>query len=361
MVAMSNKTKLFVLVLSLFILLGVGTLMVNSVAPNNLQAQVMYMVLGIGLMYVVSTLDYRLFMFSPWPYYLALLAILVITVVVGAEARGSVRWLEIFGVRLQTSEMAKPLIILFLANLFTKQYPANWKKLFSLLLLSFAPVVLVFIQPDLGTALILGSIVAVGLITAGIDFKRLFALVGIGLLLIPLALGLLKPYQRNRLTSFIEPTKDPLGTGYNAAQAMIAVGSGRLFGRGLGQGTQSQLNFLPERHTDFIFASLVEEMGFLGGMLIICAYLGLGWGLLGVARAAPTEEGSLVAVMVLSLILTQAFINMGMNMGIMPVTGITLPFVSVGGSSLISLCLMTGLCFSILRTGKSSRQTLEIK
>jgi rod shape determining protein RodA len=358
---MSKKTILFVLVLSLVILLGVSTLMVNSVAPANLQAQLMYMVLGLGLMYVVSSIDYRIFMFSPWPYYIVLLAILVITVVVGAEARGSVRWLELFGVRLQTSEMAKPLVILFLANLLSKRYPTNWKKLITMLLLSLAPVLLVFIQPDLGTALILGSIVAVGLVTAGIDFKRLFTLVLIGVLIMPLAIGLLKPYQRNRLTSFIEPTKDPLGTGYNAAQAMIAVGSGRLFGRGLGQGTQSQLNFLPERHTDFIFASLVEEMGFLGGMLIIAAYLGLGWGLLGVARAAPSEEGSLIAVMVLSLLLTQAFINMSMNMGIMPVTGITLPFVSVGGSSLISLCLMMGLSFSVLRTGKTHKQTLEIK
>ena len=358
---MSNKTKLFVLVLSLFVLLGVSMLMVNSVAPGNLQAQVMYMVLGVGLMYVVSSFDYRLLMFSHWPYYISLLAILILTVVIGAGARGSVRWLEIFGVRLQTSEMAKPLIILFLANLLTKHYPTNWKKLLSLLLLSFAPVLLVFIQPDLGTALILGSIVAVGLISAGIDFKRLFTLVVIGLVLLPLGLGLLKPYQKNRLISFLEPANDPLGSGYNAAQAMIAVGSGRLFGRGLGQGTQSQLNFLPERHTDFIFASLVEEMGFLGGMLIICAYLGLGWGLLGVARAAPTEEGSLIAVMVLSLVLTQAFINMGMNMGIMPVTGITLPFVSVGGSSLISLCLLMGLCFSVARTGKARSKTLEIK
>ncbi len=358
---MSKQTQLFALVLSLLILFGLSVLMINSVAPANLQGQVMYMVLGIGLMYVVSSVDYRVLMFSAWPYYALLMLILIVTVVVGAEARGSVRWLDVFGVRLQTSELAKPLLILFLANVLSKNYPSNWKKLAITIALTLLPVLLVFIQPDLGTALILGFIVAVALVSAGVDFKRLFGVMLVGLLIVPMGFGLLKPYQKNRLTSFLSPASDPLGTGYNAAQAMIAVGSGKLFGRGLGQGTQSQLNFLPERHTDFIFASLVEEMGFLGGVLVIIAYLGLGWGLLGVARSAPTDEGSLVAVMMLSLIWVQAFINMGMNMGIVPVTGITLPFVSVGGSSLISLCLLMGLCFSILRTGKTHKRTIEIK
>lgn len=358
---MAKQTQLFVMVLSLLILLGVSALMVNSVAPANLQAQIMYMVLGLGLMYVVSSIDYRVLMFSAWPYYLALLAVLAITVLIGAEARGSVRWLDILGVRLQTSEIAKPLIILFLANALVKQYPKSWKTLGITLLLAAIPLVLVFIQPDLGTALILGAIVVVSLVAAGVDFKRLVGIALISVLILPLGLSFLKPYQKNRLISFLEPANDPLGTGYNAAQAMIAVGSGKLFGRGLGQGTQSQLNFLPERHTDFIFASLVEEMGFLGGLLVIAAYFGLGWGLLAVARSAPTDEGSLVAVMMLSLVWVQAFVNMGMNMGMVPVTGITLPFVSVGGSSLISLCLLMGLCFSVARTGKARSKTLEIK
>ncbi len=358
---MAKQTQLLVIALSRIILLGVSTHIVNSVAPANLQAQVMYMVLGLGLMYVVSSIDYRLWMFSAWPYYVILVLILVATVAVGSEARGSVRWLEILGVRLQTSEMAKPLLILFLANVLVKQYPKSWKKLGTTLILAAIPLLFVFIQPDLGTALVLGSIVVVGLVAAGVDFKRLCVVLLIALLCLPVGFSFLKPYQRNRLISFVEPAGDPQGLGYNAAQAMIAVGSGKLLGRGLGQGTQSQLHFLPERHTDFIFASLVEEMGFVGGLVVISAYLGLGWGLLAVARTAATDEGSMVAVMMLSLILVQASINMGMNMGILPVTGITLPFVSVGGSSLISLCLLMGLCFSIAKSGRNAKKTLEIK
>jgi rod shape determining protein RodA len=178
--------------------------------------------------------------------------------------------------------------------------------------------------------------------------------------MLPIGYSQLKSYQRQRLESFVNPSVDPLGTGYNALQATIAVGSGKFIGRGLGQGTQSHLRFLPERHTDFIFASLVEELGFVGGVIVIVSYLWLSLSLMRFARYASSDVGSIICLTTSSLLLVQAFINIGMNMGLLPITGITLPLVSSGGSSILSFAVLLGLCYSVALRQTGKRAVLEI-
>jgi rod shape determining protein RodA len=203
-------------------------------------------------------------------------------------------------------------------------------------------------------------ITAASIIGIGVGFKRIFITLAFIAILFPLGYSQLKPYQVNRLVSFINPDADPLGAGYNVTQSTIAVGSGKIFGRGLGQGTQSHLRFLPEKHTDFIFASLVEELGLIGGVMIIFSYLALCFGLIRAAQFASSEVGSVICLSSLGLILFQAVVNIGMNLGIMPITGITLPLVSSGGSSILSMGIMLGMCLSVALRPTSHKALLEI-
>jgi rod shape determining protein RodA len=181
------------------------------------------------------------------------------------------------------------------------------------------------------------------------------------LAIIPLGSLSLKPYQKDRILSFINPYQDHLGTGYNSIQATIAVGSGQLTGRGLGKGTQSHLRFLPERHTDFIFASFVEELGFLGGSILIGAYIWLAMNLVNTAKVASTSIQSLICLISAGLILTQSLVNIGMNMSLLPITGVTLPLVSYGGSSLLSSIIILGINWSIIIRAHSKTRNLEIR
>ncbi len=219
---------------------------------------------------------------------------------------------------------------------------------------------MVFRQPDLGSALVVASLYLGIVFSAGIPLKFLsLGLISTGISL-PIFWHFLKDYQRVRLTNFINPLTDPLKGGYHLLQSIIAVGSGQFLGRGLGQGTQSQLRFLPESHTDFIFASLGEELGFLGTSLLICLYGLMFLGILRAAKKSPDQFGQLVCVGVFSMFLFQVFINIGMNIGLVPITGITLPFISFGGSSLLSSLICLGLVISVSLRGLS-QEMFEIQ
>jgi len=266
----------------------------------------------------------------------------------GVVTRGAVRWLEIGAQQFQPSEFSKVALILFLASLLRKRCGSVSRKIFLLSLAStMLPVVLVYFQPDLGTAIILLTIWLGLIIAAGLKPVNLFLMLAGGLgFLVPLW-SLLKDYQRQRILNFLNPALDPLGGGYNVLQSTIAVGSGQIWGRGFGRGTQSHLQFLPEYHTDFIFASLSEEWGFVGSTLLLLFFAVLLLRILVIAREARDDFGSLLVVGVFSFLLPQVFINTGMNLGLMPITGIPLPLVSYGGSSLWVTMMALGLVQSV--------------
>ncbi|KKT81436.1 hypothetical protein A2971_00045 [Candidatus Gottesmanbacteria bacterium RIFCSPLOWO2_01_FULL_46_21] len=325
-----------------------GLFLLATINQTLFLQQLAFLIVGIALLIVVSVVHPAiLWWLAPFGF-IGSLFFLTITYVAPA-VRGSHRWLSIGGLALQPSEFVKPILLLFFTWAITRFPPRQAKYIPLHIVLFLVPFLLVLKQPDLGTAVVYGSFWLAMMLAGGFSLPLVLACGTIFALSIPGLWNLLAPYQRDRITTFLSPGHDPAGAGYNAIQAMIAVGSGQLFGRGLGRGTQSHLRFLPEHHTDFIFATLVEELGFVGGALLIAGYAYLLWRVI-----RPLVRGSLTdaypyifTIGLFSMILTQIFINTGMNMGIIPITGITLPFVSYGGSSVLSLCLSFGLLWAI--------------
>jgi len=347
------------LIIATSIILGLGALIHYSISPTNFPYHLLFLLIGLLIAWVILKLDLRLV--SQFSLHLFLLGnlLLVLTLIVGATTRGSTRWLDFGLFRFQPSELIKPALILFLAHQLSKARLDTLSSGFKQSLLIFLPITLIFLQPDLGTALILLLISAGMFFAAGLRYRHLFLYLFILLLSLPPLWLTLKDYQQNRILTFLNPTADPLGKGYNSIQSMIAVGSGQVLGRGLGHGTQSQLNFLPEHQTDFAFASLAEELGLLGSLILLAAYTWLLFRLLSLAQHTSDQFAFLALVGISSLFAIQIFVNIGMNIGLLPVTGITLPLVSSGGTSIITSLAALGLALNLARFS-SSRSTIEI-
>ena len=292
------------------------------------------------------------------PLYVLLVAMLIGVEALGAVAGGSRRWLDLGIIRLQPSELMKPVIVLMLAW-FYDMLPAGeirrWSAIWPAALLIGIPFVLVMAQPDLGTALMIvfGGIVVMFL--AGIPVRLFVGGIAALVALTPVALGMLHDYQRSRIEIFLNPESDPLGTGYHIIQSKIAIGSGGITGKGFLAGTQSHLDYLPEGHTDFVFATMAEEWGLVGGIGIIVGYLlVIGWGMR-VARRAPTRFGRLAAGGLATTIFFYVAINLSMVMGLAPVVGIPLPLVSFGGSAMMTVLICLGLLIGIDREASAAR------
>ncbi len=343
-----------VLVLALLLLcLGLATLL--SIQTSLFYQQLVFAVIGIVLFYLFSKIDFEMYQYLDKFIYAGCLVFLLMTFL-GPNIRGATRWLEIAGVRLQPSEMIKPFLLVSFANMMAKYSMEKFKSVILMLGLFLPPFLLVFKQPDLGNAVVYFLMWASMLYTSGLGIVYLFTGVFILLISIPLAQGLLQVYQKNRLVTFFNPLVDPQGVGYNAIQSMIAVGAGGLFGRGFGRGTQSLLKFLPERHTDFIFASYTEEFGFVGAFILLVIFGLLFWRLLKMAQ--KYRDRPVVYIYISGLFMQmfiQLVVNIGMNMGILPITGITLPFISLGGSSLLATFIGLGIYNSALQQPRSSR------
>lgn len=312
--------------------------------------QILYAVAGFGALFVLSRIDYRVFAGLQWVFYLTLLGLLATVFVLGRFFLGAQRWIPIGPFQLQPSEVGKLLLVLVLAKFLADRNKQmdSWGTLVISLFLVVIPAGMTYLQPDLGTSLIFFFIWGVMILAAGLSWKQL-ATLGIALLiLVPVLLATMQPYQRDRITTFLNPASDPLGAGYNVNQARIAIGSGQIAGRGIGAGTQSQLQFLRIRHTDFIFSVVGEELGFFGGLFFFALYAFVLLRMLRVAQVSRSTFGRLTAVGFAAALFFQAFVNLGMNVGIMPVTGIPLPFVSSGGSSLVTYLMMIGIIQSIL-------------
>jgi rod shape determining protein RodA len=348
----------WVLLLSTLLLICFGILMILSTTLGEAGSydlpirQGVFALVGLTFLFTINRFDHQIWRPLSLLFYLASVALLVLVFTYGVAAKGSVRWIDLGIFRFQPSELVKISTILLLADFMATH---NMKKLGNVIisaLFAVIPAGLVFLQPDLGSSLVLLAI-WLGMILLTEVPKKFFLAVGLSVLVIlPFAVNFLQPYQRNRLVSFLDPSIDPLGAGYNVIQSTVAVGSGGLFGLGFGRGTQSHLNFLPEHHTDFIFATMAEELGLLGALLLLILLVTILFRLLKTIGRVGFF-GSLTLVGLFVLVAFQAAINIGMNIGIAPVTGITLPFVSYGGSSLITLMVGIGLAESIIRTRKN--------
>ncbi len=299
--------------------------------------------------------------FAAVPGYIAVLLLLVAVEVMGQMGGGSQRWLELGFMRLQPSEVMKPGIVLILAA-FYQILPVgligSWRALLVPLGLIALPMGLVLLQPDLGTSLAIAFGGVVVMFLAGIP-QKWFVMGGIaGIVAVPLAYTFaLKPYQQQRVLTFLDPASDPQGSGYHIIQSQIAIGSGGISGKGFGEGSQSQLDYLPEPHTDFVFATMAEEWGLLGGLLVLLIFgIVLRWGLI-VARDAPDRFSRLLAGGLTATIFFYVAINLMMVMGLAPVVGIPLPFMSHGGSSMMTNMLCVGGIMMVERWSRGTSRS----
>ncbi len=304
-----------------------------------------------SVVFIVATaFDYRWLKTLAWPIYGVQLGLLVLTLLIGDGVGGSARWIEIGPLTFQFSELAKILMIVVLASYLTSR-SRRLDSLGSILgacLLVGPPLALVMLQPDLGTSLVFGAILAGMLWMSGASLRWLSVLAAGVIAMVPIAWTyLLRDYQKERLSSFIDTNPDLQGAGYQLYQAQIAVGSGGAFGKGLTNGTQTQGNFLPVQSTDFVFATLAEELGFVGGLVLFLLFVLLLWRVLVAGWRSKDAFGTLFAAGVGSMILFQLTVNVGMVLGVMPITGIPLPFVTHGGASLVSMAAGLGILQSI--------------
>lgn len=302
---------------------------------------------------VIARVPQEFFIRIAYPAYGGVILLLMLVEALGAIGGGSQRWLNLGFMTLQPSELMKPTIVLVLAAFYNTLPPAltgSWRGLLPALMLIGLPAVLVMLQPDLGTALAIcfGGVVVMFL--AGLPLTWFIAAGAAAAIAAPLAFfTLLHDYQRNRVLTFLDPESDPLGTGYHITQSKIAIGSGGLFGKGFGNGSQSHLDYLPEAHTDFVFSTMAEEWGMLGGVFVLLVYAQImRWGL-DVARRGPTRFSRLLAAGMTATVFFYAAINLLMVMGLAPVVGIPLPFVSHGGSSMMTVMICIGAIMAVER------------
>jgi len=321
-----------------------------AITPNLVMAQAEAIVLGVVLYFVVKRIDSEVFQ-RLWVVIYVLSVISLAAAFLFPEVRGSHRWIYIVGQGIQPSEIAKPFLITAFVAYISSLSSFSVKQFAVLVVLFLVPFIMVFEQPDLGNAIVFSAFTAGILVVS--RFKLRYVVVPTLLLLatIPLLWHTLEGYQKERLMTFVNPGYDVQGAGYNARQALIAVGSGGLWGKGLGEGTQSKLLFLPEFHTDFIFASTVEQLGFLGGLLLLFLYFVLFVKLIRIAHGQE-EYKRLIVYAILTQLFAQVFINVGMNLGIVPITGITLPLFSFGGSSILATFLSLGIIAAFKRQQK---------
>ena len=393
-----------VIFFSVVILLGIGLVAIYSATYNhptakgNINKQLFFAIVSIVLLFVLYFLPARTFRVVALPSYIITIFLLVVVLFLGKTVYGAKSWMNIGAFGFQPSEFAKIGLIFFLSHWLTdtKRDINNLKELFYTVVISLFPIFLILLEPDMGTAIVYGGISLAMIFWSGINLFGLFVVLSPGVILfaslfgtIPFIVALLliivallffkqnlfvsasvfvmnlsagfifefilkilKPHQVKRILSFVDPTADPLGSGYNALQAKVAMGSGGLFGKGFLEGNQTQLRFIPEQWTDFIYCVIGEEFGFIGSIFLIALFLILFLRLLNLTSLAGDRFGRLTIVGILTLFFIHFTINIGMNLGITPVIGLPLPFVSYGGSSLLTNMFLVGVVLNIYKNRK---------
>jgi rod shape determining protein RodA len=347
----------------------------NSATENDIAGdpdyyvlrQAIYAAVGVVLMYGASRLDYSRLRELRYPVYGLLLGLILIVLAIAGATRGSRSWIELPFFNFQPSELGKVLLIVALAGFLVDRMRRMGRDTTArIMVLGLIPTMLVMAEPDLGSAMVYVAGTLALLFVAGAPWRHFAALGGLFALAVTIVLvaapmagvEVLKPYQVDRLTSFLHPSADPGDEGYQQHQALIAMGSGEKTGRGVENATQTSLNFLPEHHTDFIFAVVGETYGFAGCALILSLYALLIWRGLHILTVAKNLYGALLAGGITMMLLFQLFVNIGMNVGIMPITGVTAPLLSFGGSSMLATFLALGLLHSV---HAQARETAELK
>ena len=343
----------FVLLLSVVSVLEIYSATLHTKFVGFYRQQILWTLGGLGAMFVFSLIDYhRILDFIHWIYGFCLISLIAV-IVVGTKVLGARRWIKLpGGIHFQPSEWVKLVLIFAVARYFVALMgrKLTWPDIFKAMAMVGVPMLLVLKQPDLGTALTYSPILLAGLFLGGIDWKKGGILVLAGLLLVGVAFTsskILKPYQKQRLTSFMNPDADPKGSGYQIRQSLIAVGDGGVFGRGATKGTQTQGDFLPIPYTDFIFAAFAEEHGFIGCVLVLLIYFLVLMRLIQNAQTASDLSGTFLVMGVVAVLIFQIAVNVGMVLGLMPVTGIPLPLMSYGGSSVLFTFLALGMVMNV--------------
>jgi rod shape determining protein RodA len=350
----------WLLLAPVMVLVTISLITIFSISPDLFRSQLFTLCVSLVAFLFFSRINIDFLKQMTVPIYFISLILLAILFIIGIESRGAVRWIDIFGVRLQFSEVLKPFLAIAFATFLTNGWYGRRKTFWMTLVLLLPVVLLITLQPDLGSGLIYAFVAGFALLVAG------YPLLWFGLLMLPVVIAspfvwmILHDYQKQRVMTFLNPTADPLGTSYNSIQAIIAVGSGTFFGKGWLQGTQSTLRFLPEKHTDFIFATISEGLGFVGATFLVLTFAFLCYRIYVIYQNSHDRFTKIFAVCVFGFFLIQGFVNIGMNVGYLPIVGVTLPFVSFGGSSLLSNFIFLGL-LSGMSIDQKKKHVLEIR
>ncbi|KKS82642.1 MAG: Rod shape-determining protein RodA [Candidatus Wolfebacteria bacterium GW2011_GWC1_43_10] len=337
------------LLLSVTLLLVLGLLSLLSTAPDLFYKQIIWIVISVLVGVFLIVIDLRSFFSRKsivFSFYWLVIGVLVLTYFLAPQIKGNRAWIILGSFQFQPSELAKIALIIVLSYFLSRRHIgiARWGIFFSSFFYGFFPALLIAIQPDLGSALVVGAVWAGFVLISGLPLKKVF--ISALVLIVSLVLiwsYVLKDYQKERIAGLFNPQEDPLGINYNVIQSKIAIGSGGLFGKGFGQGTQVQLGFLPEAQTDFIFAAIAEEGGFLAIIVLCLAFMGMILRILKIGLSSEANFYKFLSLGSVILFLTQFILHVGSNLGLLPVIGVTLPFVSYGGSSILSSMILVGM------------------
>ena len=339
------------LLLCLIILMGAGLLVLYSATGGDLEAtlsQATRFAVALVGMCIIAQIPPRLMQRWAPAIYSIILLLLFAVLLLGVDAKGAQRWISFGSFRVQPSELMKLALPLMLAAYLSKCYlPPKWKNLFIALALMALPILLIAVQPDLGTSILVAGAGLVVLFLAGLSWRLIASFFGLALAALPALWMVMHDYQKNRVKTFLNPESDPLGTGWNIIQSKTAIGSGGLYGKGWLEGTQSRLEFLPERHTDFIIAVLAEETGLVGVTLLLGLYMVIIWRGMLIALSVDDTFSRLLASAITLTFFLYVFVNLGMVSGLLPVVGVPLPLVSYGGTSSLTLMAGFGILMSI--------------
>ena len=348
------------LIFAVLFVSGLGVLMVYSATRNRfgeispdyfMERQLLYVLLGVGVMAAVASIDYRMYRDMAPLLYLATLGMLLLVLSpLGSARKGAQAWFQLGSFQFQPSEWSKVLLIVCLAAYAASHRgDLDGRRLLALLGLAALPMGLIMMQPDLGTDLVFGAILLATLLVAGARPRHMlaFGLLAVVAIVLVFQLGLLKDYQRDRLTAFLDPKEDTQRSAYNLNQSKLAISHGGLTGQGLFKGTQTNLSYVPEQHTDFIFTVVGEELGLVGSGTLLALFAFIVWRIWRAGALAKDLSGTLICIGVLAMFTFQIFENVGMTMGIMPITGIPLPFMSYGGSATLAAFAGIGLVLNV--------------
>lgn len=313
--------------------------------------QCVWVAAGLVVYFMAASAGYRSFLGMAYVFYGSTLFLLVLVHFFGTVVNGARLWFSIGPIAIQPSEFVKIATLLAVVKYIGNYQPGltQAKPIWGAVMIVMIPFIMILKQPDLGSALIFIPMLVTVLFLWGIRIRYLILSVILALAALPIGWNFLKAYQKKRLLVFLDPAMDPLGSGYTAIQSKIAVGSGELFGKGYLAGTQSQLNFVPEHHTDFIFSVIAEEWGYVGSLAVICLYVLLFVALFRICEQTTDPKAKMLVSGIVALIFSQVFINIGMTFGWMPITGLTLPLISYGGSSFVLICFALALALSVHR------------